>query len=244
MKKLKILIFISIMPFAYSQTGQVGINTTAPTATLDVNGNTRIRNVDSIASAPKYILTSDDNGIVQKVNVEKLSDSNPEVIRRKIYAVLSKNSSQFLTTKGTDYNLTYDGVVSGINTDHLYFNSQKDRINLPPNKTFKITGYIGIKGSTTGNSNTTPGYITSLFSAGGDAEAIVTTQGYTESSTETFDDGGVTPPIIIVTTGSTGNAYVELKVRYGGSNAGNSGYYVSGASTRTSVGTYVLLEEL
>lgn len=244
MKKIKILILASISQFVFSQTGQVGINTTSPTATLDVNGDAKIRKIDSITSTPKYVLTPDDTGVIQKVNIDKLSASNQEIIKKKIFAVLSKRSAQLLQVKGTDYNLEYDGVVSGINTDKLSLTNGNSRINLPPNKTFKITGYIGIRGSTTGTSSTTPGYVTSTFQAGGNTETIITTLGYTESSTETFDDGGVTPPIIMVMTGPAGDSFVELKVRYGGTNAGDSGYYVSGAASRTTVGTYILLEEL
>lgn len=242
MKKLKILIFIGLSQFALSQSGNVGINTTAPTSTLDVNGDARIRKIDSASSVPNYILTSNDNGVIQKVRTDKLSSGDPEAIKKKTFAVISKSGTQLLSVKGTDYNLIYDGTITGINTDKLSLNSAKDRINLPPNKTFKITGYIGIRSSNAGTTN--PGYVTSLFSTGGNAEAIVTTMGYTESSTEKFDDGGMTPPIIILTTGKTGDSFVELKIRYGGTDSGNSGYNVSGAPNRTTVGTYILLEEL
>ncbi|WP_110009095.1 hypothetical protein [Chryseobacterium sp. AG844] len=227
-----------------SQNGKVGVNTSTPTATLDIAGDARIRTIDSISTPPKYIVTSDENGVLQKVNINKLMGSNPDIIRKKTFAILSKNVPQLLASKGTDYNVIYDGSVTGINTDKLHLNNNKDRIYLPPNKAFKITGYIGVRGSTTSTSANTPGYVTSLFSTGGDAKPLVTTQGYTESSTEGFDDGGVTPPIVIVTTGPAGNGYVELKVRYGGISSGDAGYYVSGAPSRNSVGTYILVEEV
>ena len=244
MIKLKALIFIGISQFAMSQSGKVGINNSIPTRTLDVNGDARIRTIDSVSTSPKYIVTSDENGVLRKVNIDKLMGSNPDIIRKKTFAILSKNAPQLLASKGTDYNLIYDGSVTGINTDKLILNNNKDRIYLPPNKAFKITGYIGVRGSTTGTSTNTAGYITSLFSTGGDAKPLVTTQGYTESSTEGYDDGGVTPPIVIVSTGPTGNGYVELKMRYGGGNSGDAGYYVSGAPSRNSVGTYILVEEV
>ena len=237
------LIFIGISQFALSQTGNVGINTVSPTSALDINGDARIRKIDSTSSVPDYILTSNNKGVIQKVKTDKLSSGDPEAIKKKIFAVFSKRGVQTLSSKGIDYNLIYDGTITGINTDKVSLNSAKDRINLPPNKTFKITGYIGIRGSA-GGGNNNPGYVTSLFSAGGNAEAIVITQGYTESSTEKYDDGGMTPPIIILTTGSTGDSFVELKVRYGGTDAGNSGYNLSGAPNRTTIGTYILLEEL
>ncbi|MBK1896336.1 hypothetical protein [Chryseobacterium paridis] len=96
MKKLKVFIFVIIAQFSYSLNAQIGINTTSPTATLDVNGDLRIRKVDSISSAPKYILTPDDNGVVQKVNVDKLSDSNPEVIKKKSMQYYLKIAPSFL----------------------------------------------------------------------------------------------------------------------------------------------------
>lgn len=42
-KNFYTLIFLGLFATGYSQTGNVGINTTTPTATLDVNGNTKIR---------------------------------------------------------------------------------------------------------------------------------------------------------------------------------------------------------
>ncbi|MDN3693928.1 hypothetical protein QWZ06_17425 [Chryseobacterium tructae] len=40
---------------------QVGINTSAPTATLDVNGNMRVRNTPAATTVPGYQLLVQDN---------------------------------------------------------------------------------------------------------------------------------------------------------------------------------------
>ena len=100
MIKLKALIFISISQFAMSQNGKVGVNTSTPTATLDIAGDARIRTIDSISTPPKYIVTSDENGVLQKVNINKLMGSNPDIIRKKTFAILSKNVPQLLASKG------------------------------------------------------------------------------------------------------------------------------------------------
>ncbi|MBT2621836.1 hypothetical protein [Chryseobacterium sp. ISL-6] len=238
----KLLFISSILLGAYLQ-AQVGINTAAPTATLDVNGNARIRKTDSITTAPKYVLTPDADGNIRKVNVNKIKSNDQAAINSKVIVVASRYNPQRLAVKDTDYNVTFDGPnpMSGLNSNLITLNGAKDRINLPPNRNFKITGYIGVKGSSNTGSTTNPGYITTLFQAGGDATTIVSTLGYTESSTETWDDGGVTPPIIMLSTGPN-PSYVELKVRYGGGSASN--YWISGSASRSGVGSYLLIEEL
>lgn len=240
-KKLSFLILlIGILSFA-----QVGINTISPTNTLDINGSLRIRRIDSITVLPKYIIASNDNGVIQKINLSKITSSSPEAIGKKIFAVITKNSRQYLSQKGTDYSTNFDGTIKGINVHKIIISNSNNHINLPSNKTFKITGFIGVAGAnSSGTSNKFPGYITSTFITGGGTKTIVSTIGYTESSTEAYDDGGVTNPIIILTTDETDNNYVELQVRFGGTNSGNDGYYLSGAPTRNTLGTYVLLEEM
>ncbi|WP_261510923.1 hypothetical protein [Chryseobacterium paludis] len=236
----KLLFISSILLGAYLQ-AQVGIKTTTPTARLDVNGDARIRKTDSITTAPKYVLTPDADGNIKKVNVNKIKSNDHTAINSKVIVLVNKRSPQRLAVRDTDYNVTYDGPITGINTNLITLNSAKDRINLPSNRNFKITGYIGVKGSTNTGSTTSPGYISTLFQAGGDVTTIVSTRGYSESSTETWDDGGVTPPSIILSTGAN-PSYVELKVRYGSGSTSN--YWLSGAATQATVGTYLLIEEL
>ena len=58
--KKKMIIFSNVLfgVFAFSQNGRVGINTTSPTETLDVNGNIRIRNVNTVTGLATDAVTS------------------------------------------------------------------------------------------------------------------------------------------------------------------------------------------
>ena len=56
--------------FAFSQNGNVGINTTSPTATIDVNGTARVRNLPTVVDET-YIIVSNEEGDLKKM---KLSD--------------------------------------------------------------------------------------------------------------------------------------------------------------------------
>ncbi|KPH13171.1 hypothetical protein AMQ68_11860 [Chryseobacterium sp. ERMR1:04] len=51
---------------------QVGINTTTPTNTLDVNGDLRVRQIDVAAETPEYILAPDANGVITKTLASSL----------------------------------------------------------------------------------------------------------------------------------------------------------------------------
>lgn len=45
------ILMLCVSTFIYAQTGNVGINTTNPQATLDVNGNLKVRTVETVTSA-------------------------------------------------------------------------------------------------------------------------------------------------------------------------------------------------
>ena len=64
MKKLILLLF----PLALFS--QVGINTSSPTETLDVNGTVRIRNLPTVSTADSILVTQ--NGIIKKVSISNL----------------------------------------------------------------------------------------------------------------------------------------------------------------------------
>lgn len=142
--------------------------------------------------------------------------------------------------------MIFDGILDGVNTTGVItLSPDKTSLIFPANKAFKITGMIGIRGTDPSSSNTAPAYITSKFEVDDPTKArkLISTQGYTESSTEAFDDGGVSNPIIIFTTGTTGGS-VYLNARYSGSSAPANNYYLAGAPTATSLGTYFIIEEL
>lgn len=68
----KFLLFISLIVFAngFAQSGKVGVNTTTPTETLDVNGTLRVRNIPSLgapsnAAIKDSIMIFDNDGIVK-----------------------------------------------------------------------------------------------------------------------------------------------------------------------------------
>ncbi|WP_299681587.1 hypothetical protein [uncultured Dokdonia sp.] len=65
MKKLLIVTMLAVASFANAQ---IGINTTAPTKTLDVNGELRIRTTPTEGSTPATTLAVDDSGNVVKSN--------------------------------------------------------------------------------------------------------------------------------------------------------------------------------
>lgn len=69
MKKL-ILLLLPTLLFS-----QVGVNTTQPSATLDVNGDLRVRQVPTVNTA-NYVLVVDNDGNVKKMLVSALSNSN------------------------------------------------------------------------------------------------------------------------------------------------------------------------
>jgi hypothetical protein len=70
MKKLTSF-FLSAILFitaANAQDGKVGVNTTAPTATIDVNGNARVRELPA-GSLSDLLVTSDVNGNLRKLPI-------------------------------------------------------------------------------------------------------------------------------------------------------------------------------
>lgn len=72
--------------FAFSQ---VGINTTDPTATLDINGNIRIRTL-SIKKSPdaSQITTVDDNGNVSKTTPISALFSSGLMVKVKTHGLM------------------------------------------------------------------------------------------------------------------------------------------------------------
>ncbi|PWW20603.1 hypothetical protein [Chryseobacterium sp. AG844] len=70
MKKLVLLLNVFLASVMYSQ---VGINTTAPTNTLDVNGDARVRNLPTLTSPTVSPLFSDENGVLGKATISPQS---------------------------------------------------------------------------------------------------------------------------------------------------------------------------
>lgn len=223
--------------------GDIGIGLLIPNAKLDVNGNVRIANLPRLNTKPKKVIVADDDGNLYYTDIESIAPP----VEDRIYTIINKNERQRLAVRATYYPVTLDGDVNGVNHEKLAISTDKTRIILPPNKTLKISGSIGIIGATASPSQDSPAYIVSQFDLeninNDGSQLLVRTIGYTESSTERYDDGGVSMPIIIVRTGSVG-ANVMLRVKYGGGNSPANGYYIGGESSETTIGSYILVEEI
>lgn len=74
--KIKLYTLLLICSYSYLAS-QIGINTTQPTKTLDVNGNMRIRQVNTITEPT--VLAVEANGSVYKINELKLLPSIGEI---------------------------------------------------------------------------------------------------------------------------------------------------------------------
>lgn len=226
---------------------KIGIGVDLPIAKLDVGGDLRVEDIQSVeVSDVQYILTVDKNNIVKKID-KKLLESKETILENSIYGLLKKGANQILSRKNVDYPVLFKGSFSGINTKNISVNQTNGELEFPANKVFKVTGTINVRGSGSGGGQGKPGYITSMFEIiNGNINGnklIFSTLGFTESSTETFDDGGTSQPLILFKTGPAG-AKIRLLAQYGGSTASAENYYLAGDANRTSVGSYIIIEEL
>ncbi|SHL88103.1 hypothetical protein [Chryseobacterium polytrichastri] len=120
-----------------SETGNIGIGTTVPTSKLDVNGNTRIRTINSsIGTTSDNIVSADSNG-----NLRVVSD----IPRRTVYSTTSiaPNDSGSITV--TDPNFTFAQInVTGGNacarTMITTFSKNGNTINYLGGQARDITG--------------------------------------------------------------------------------------------------------
>ncbi len=98
---MKTILFflLSIMTF-----GQVGINTTEPTKTLDINGDLRVRDIPLLSN--KYVLLADDNGNITKVLLSDLFTTTPD-----------NSCPQFIYNKSNPYYIVFkaSGYLSNPN---------------------------------------------------------------------------------------------------------------------------------
>ncbi|WP_374440461.1 hypothetical protein [Epilithonimonas sp.] len=107
---MKNLIFILFPALFLSQyTGKVGINTSEPTKTLDINGHLQVRNIEEIPTAI-YLLATDEQGNVFKVKLSSLtqqqsncpeflkSESNPYYLKFRSKNALNYPNNSILRT--------------------------------------------------------------------------------------------------------------------------------------------------
>ncbi|WP_333660315.1 hypothetical protein [Chishuiella changwenlii] len=74
MKANLALIALALLTNTYAQ---VGINTSNPTSSLDVNGNARVRQIDDLTETPEYLLTADEQGNIKKVETSIVNNGTP-----------------------------------------------------------------------------------------------------------------------------------------------------------------------
>ena len=229
--------------FVVTKDGYVGIGTIYPTVKLEVKGDVRISDVPQLASMPKKVLVLDKDGNLFYTAIENVAPP----LESRIYSIINKNVRQFLPQRNVFYNVIFDGTIEGVNADKLIVSADKKTLFLPPNKTLKLTGSLSVIGAQINPTTNAPAYIISQFELhninNDGSQALVKTIGYTESSTEKYDDGGVSMPIIIVRTGNMG-ANILLNVRYHGADSPANGYYIGGAATDLTLGSYILVEEI
>lgn len=116
MKSLLTLIFIFYnITFIYSQ---VGVNTTTPQATLDINGNVMIRNVDPVTNPTDRNLAAQDSILVR---------SNNEVMRVSSSDVL--NATLKTAVKGGFTNATSATLVLSSTYTQIPFDSEEFDLN-------------------------------------------------------------------------------------------------------------------
>lgn len=133
MKILKILLLLPVI--ALSQQG-VGINTDTPSKTLDVAGDMHIRKTPHGNSESDFILSIDNNGNINKINVSELSSIVPEF--ETAMFVPYKAGSNVLNSKKATLDLWTEQETNGIESiKRYYFLGNQHRVTLPKNITKK-----------------------------------------------------------------------------------------------------------
>lgn len=93
-KNFYTLVLLGLFATGFSQTGNVGINTTTPTATLDVNGNAKIRNLpNSSTLAGNQVLGIDTTTKEVKALDTSLFSSN---VNTSVYAAKRSNAGSLI----------------------------------------------------------------------------------------------------------------------------------------------------
>jgi hypothetical protein len=253
--KLNLFIIISFTCcILNAQQVGVGINTNEPKATLDINGNTKIREVNSIQpteTVNKILAITDENEVVGLDESSLVVDV--EEVRSRTLAFLPKTSNQGISGPGILHTITFNGQLSGINITNSDISiSQDGTISLIKNKTFKLTASLGVNGASfSGNTQGRSGYLSSQFILKPEtvsdlnirkSKIIYATKGFIMSSTYPTEVGSFNPPIIVLITGDNG-AEIELKALFG-SSTDETTYYISGDPTNRTLGSYLLIEEL
>jgi hypothetical protein len=114
---------------------QVGINTTAPTRTIDVNGDARIRSLPTLTSPTVSPLFSDENGVLGKATISLQSQ------------IAFYTSNDTFTFVASSYNAGNDQIVP-ILSSHATLNTigvtvpATGNINISQTGTYMLSGSI------------------------------------------------------------------------------------------------------
>lgn len=248
----KVILYTALTLFS-NVSAQVGIEINIPEATLDINGQVKVRTVPNAEiSSIKKILVLDENNIVSYSNIVDITG-----IEDKITVLINKDNPQILNSLGTNTLISFSGMKQGLNSDVITFNQDNNEILFPPNKAIRVTGYPSILGTKVSNSTTNllisdygdvnPGYLTSFFEFNSlTGEKLYENVGYLQSAGLTTEIGGVIYPTIIFLTGESG-ASIKFYVNYRlmrNIPSNIPSFYLAGAATDFLPGTFLIIEEL
>lgn len=226
---------------------QIGIGTSIPEATLDTNGNVRIQTIENIPGElgfSKDLMVIDNGHQIRRI--DQSSITGVDEIKSRVIAILPKKKPQLLAVKGVSNSVSFDDGLSGINITAISLADDNKTIIFPPNRVFKITGYLGVKGRKEGaDSGDAPAYISNKFELmdSPDTTLVFSTYGFGFSSTLLTDEGSYNPSTILFASGNT-STKVQLMAQYGGENAPETEYYISGEPTNKTLGSYIIIEEI
>jgi|GEM_PF-3871823 len=109
---MKIFFLVSFL-ISYTINAQVGIGTTNPQATLDVNGNLRIEQVDQDLSSNKILVLGDNNELKQGKSARFYALSNFVIPICQNYN--ENDTGSFTTTaNGTSYTVNWEIIVKDV----------------------------------------------------------------------------------------------------------------------------------
>lgn len=122
---MKVLLFLLLSIFIPAQ---VGINTTEPTKTLDVNGTVRVRDIPLLTN--KYVLLSDEEGNLTKILLSDLFTTTPD--NKCPQFIPNGSGPYYIKFKGGGYvtnpndpikvnGLTFNGAGSWVENNITYY---------------------------------------------------------------------------------------------------------------------------
>lgn len=261
-------LFLLLLVF-HTINAQVGINSKAPNATMEIkhldNGTAcglllpkitgdQLKTMDhlynqdqdgALVQVTEAITQQGIGGKTQKITIPGIYSYShrtalweninpPKSIENRTYILINKDGGEQVSYSNPKDILW--GAIEGLNYSNVKLSLNHREIILPKGYIFKVTGMIGV--GTTSDGVAT--YIISSFFATPSDKMVLSTKGFVESSTETYEDGGVTNPIAIFDA-SEASVTIKLKA-FGPPN--NRKTIVAGAPTNSSIGTYLIIEQL